>query len=60
MWDYWDYLLMTELWKCTPSEFEKQTEYNIFLHKQIFSIKWKQQQVESKREELKRKALKNG
>jgi len=51
---------MTKLWKCTPTEFEKQTEYNINLHKNIFVLERKNEDLQSRREQLKNKALKNG
>lgn len=51
---------MTKLWNCTPSEFENQTEYNILLHKSIFSLESKEKNVEEKRQSLKAKALQNG
>ena len=58
--DYGDYILMTKLWKCTPSEFEEQTEYNIMLHKNIFSLQSKEENQAQRRAELKRKALQHG
>lgn len=58
--DYWDYVLMTKLWKCTPTEFENQTEYNIMLHKNIFALQSKEENRAQKRAELKHKALQNG
>ncbi len=60
MWDYWDYILMTQLWHCTPSEFEEQTEYNIMLHKNIFALESRNEQKEERKEYLKNKARNYG
>lgn len=58
--EYWDYILMTKLWKCTPLEFENQTEYNILLHKNIFVLEWKRKDREERKEYLKSKAKNYG
>jgi len=56
--EYVDYVLMTELWRCTPLEFEKQEEKTIDLHTRIYNEKnrqeWKRQKREEQRASLKK------
>lgn len=51
--EYVDYILMTELWKCTPQEFEKQEEKMIDLHTRIYNEKNRKEWKEQKRSEQK-------
>lgn len=53
--EYTDFLLMRDVWHCTPSEFEEQSEYNISLHKSILNMEAEYQRKEERRAEQRAK-----
>lgn len=48
---YADYLLMTKLWHCTPTEYEQQPEEIIELHINIMNAENRRENKEDKRAE---------
>jgi hypothetical protein len=51
--EYIDYILMTELWHCTPADFFNQEESMIELHTKIYNSKNRYEWKKQKREEQK-------
>lgn len=53
--EYADYILMTKLWHCTPSEFEQQTEEMIEKHIIIYNEENRKEWKDEKRREQRTK-----
>ena len=51
--EYMDYLLIKELYHCTPSELDQQDVYKLKLHFEIIMLERKKEYIDSKRAEQK-------
>lgn len=53
--EYVHFILMRDVWHCSPEEFARQSDYYVNLHTGILSAERKKEWLDSKRENQKKK-----